>query len=517
VSFPNLPVSSADHVAVTCHYIDDECNLVEALLDFSKVDGEHSGFNLAAKLMGILEEYDIVEKVNCITSDSASNNNRMVKELEILFNDRGIDWPHEERHIPCVTHVINIAVQEFLKYIKLGELNAETFTLSELLENIRQIALHIKKSDQTWAQFESICVDVDVRCLKILLDVPTRWNSTHRMLERILYLRKAIDRYVLDHQPALEPVTEKHWELLELLCAYLWPFKNCTEALESTKKPEIDRVFWVYNRMINEIEDLRATLARREARRQPWAKELLVALAMMQEKVKKYYEKTTAPMVYVDAMILNPKLKLSGFIGPEWEAYDAEEYRIQARARYMSHYANRTVNTSTTSAKRKASQLETDADDDDGDEYDRYVSGTFESTDTGANEFDSWIASPRERAKCSLVWWAQNSCKFPRLALMMRDACAVPPSGSGVERQFSIAGRVATWQRNQLSPKSICEIMMYKNHMDRKGIELELSQDAINIHYDIIPESEVESAADAEVAVKSLAEWRSGWNAGMKR
>jgi hypothetical protein len=100
---------------------------------------------------------------------------------------------------------------------------------------------------------------------------------------------------------------------------------------------------------------------------------------------------------------------------------------------------------------------------------------------------------------------------------MMRDACAVPPSGSGVERQFSIAGRVATWQRNQLSPKSICEIMMYKNHMDRKGIELELSQDAINIHYDIIPESEVESAADAEVAVKSLAEWRSGWNAGMKR
>jgi hypothetical protein len=61
VSFPNLPVSSADHVAVTCHYIDDECNLVEALLDFSKVDGEHSGFNLAAKLMGILEEYDICQ------------------------------------------------------------------------------------------------------------------------------------------------------------------------------------------------------------------------------------------------------------------------------------------------------------------------------------------------------------------------------------------------------------------------------------------------------------------------
>ena len=492
--FLRLPDSHANNLAVTCHYIDEGFNLVEALLDFSQVHGEHSGVNLVTKLMGILEEYDILEKINCITSDSASNNNKMVKELEILFKDRNIDWPHLERHIPCVTHVINIAVQKFMKTIKLGEHDNNTFSLSDLLQTIRDISLHIKQSDQSWAEFESICADVELHCLKILLDVATRWNSTHRMLERVLYLRKAIDRYVLDHQDQLNTVTEKQWELLELLCAFLFPFKHCTEALESTLKPGIDRVYWAYNRMFDEIEDLTATLRRREARRQGWSKELLAALVLMREKLEKYYDKTGTPTVYVDAMILNPKIKLTGFTRPEWNDNDADRYRQQARARYMVNYANRKITTSTTSptspSKRKADQLEDG--DNDSDEYDRYVDSTFTTTlAEDANEFDKWIAAPRENARSSLLWWAQNSSKYPRLALMMRDACAVPPSGSGVERQFSIAGRVATWQRNQLTPKSICEIMMYKNHMDCMGRELIISSEAVDIEFETIVESEI--------------------------
>jgi hypothetical protein len=327
-------------IAVTCHYIDEGFNLVEALLDFSIVHGEHSGVNLATKLMGILEDFNITNKINCITSDSASNNNRMVKELEHMFKDRNIIWPAAERHIPCITHIINIAVQEFMRSVKLG---TDDCSLSELLVNIRAIAVHIKKSSQAWDKFQAICNDVNIKSLKILLDVVTRWNLTHRMLERMLYLRKAVDRYVLENQSELDTVTEKQWETLELLCGFLWPFKNCTDALESTKKPEVDRVYWAYNRMFNDIDDFRATLERREARNQASGSELLEALVGMEFKLRKYYEKSGAPSIYVDAMILNPKVKLSGFRGPEWEATDAEEYRQQAQARYMKSYANRAI------------------------------------------------------------------------------------------------------------------------------------------------------------------------------
>jgi hypothetical protein len=37
---------------------------------------------------------------------------------------------------------------------------------------------------------------------------------------------------------------------------------------------------------------------------------------------------------------------------------------------------------------------------------------------------------------------------------------------------------VATWQRNKLSAKTISQIMMYKNHMDRSGCSLEVARES---------------------------------------
>jgi hypothetical protein len=160
-----------------------------------------------------------------------------------------------------------------------------------------------------------------------------------------------------------------------------------------------------------------------------------------------------------------------------------------------------------------------DSDDDElGDEYDQHVFASFNITITNElNEFDAWFAALREKAKSSLMWWSTNYSKYLRLALMMRDACAVPPSESGFERQFSIAGCVATRQRNQLSLKSICEIMMYKNHMDRMRRGLDISVTAVDTKYEIITESEVEDLAQSEDTSRTFADWILGWNAGMKR
>jgi len=64
----------------------------------------------------LLDEYDIKEKLFCITTDNASNNLTMVKELsrKLLMHD-GISWDYETRHIPCLPHIINLVVQRFLK------------------------------------------------------------------------------------------------------------------------------------------------------------------------------------------------------------------------------------------------------------------------------------------------------------------------------------------------------------------------------------------------------------------
>jgi len=50
---------------------------------------------------------------------------------------------------------------------------------------------------------------------------------------------------------------------------------------------------------------------------------------------------------------------------------------------------------------------------------------------------------------------------------------AVPSTAAGVEREFSMSGRVATAGRAQLNPETITQVMMYKNHLLREGRPLQ--------------------------------------------
>ena len=88
-------------------------------MDFRHIQGHHTGEYLAQELFEVLEYYDISTKLFCITSDSAGNCGRMCEVLtEILKDEKDIRWNHEERYIRCMNHIINLAVQEFLKSIK---------------------------------------------------------------------------------------------------------------------------------------------------------------------------------------------------------------------------------------------------------------------------------------------------------------------------------------------------------------------------------------------------------------
>src|SRR5213075_1385691 len=90
--------------------------LQEDLLDFSEVDMSHSGINLAEHIHGVLIRYGICQKLFCITTDNASNNDTTCEELsDRLYDSHQIDWDPKEHHIACLAHVINLAVQSFLK------------------------------------------------------------------------------------------------------------------------------------------------------------------------------------------------------------------------------------------------------------------------------------------------------------------------------------------------------------------------------------------------------------------
>ena len=78
---------------------------------------------------------------------------------------------------------------------------------------------------------------------------------------------------------------------------------------------------------------------------------------------------------------------------------------------------------------------------------------------TGTN----YIDSKRDKSvKDPLQWWSKSQSIFPKLSKMARDVYAVPATGAGVEREFSISGRVITKQRTWLNPSTIRDVMQYK-------------------------------------------------------
>ena len=91
----------------------------EALLGFQQVLSSHEGSNLGQILYDIINEYGIVEKIFCAMTNNASNNKTTLETLSILLHrNNGIEWKHETHHISCISHVLNLSLQDFMKYLK---------------------------------------------------------------------------------------------------------------------------------------------------------------------------------------------------------------------------------------------------------------------------------------------------------------------------------------------------------------------------------------------------------------
>jgi len=127
-------------------------------------------------------------------------------------------------------------------------------------------------------------------------DVPTRWNSAYLMLIRACYLRKTIDQYIHDQEDEAKhlklwqyKLSRTEWEQVETLIAILLPFKTISVKLQKTSRPRIDHVFWSYENLFNNIDDLQTMLSRPRHRNKPWTKSLAVAVDQMRLKLSKYY------------------------------------------------------------------------------------------------------------------------------------------------------------------------------------------------------------------------------------
>ena len=124
---------------------------------------------------------------------------------------------------------------------------------------------------------------------------------------------------------------------------FLFPFQHCTLRFECNRTiPEVDYVFFAYDTLYNHIDDVKDKLRSGVGLGAPHcAPFILKAIEAMETTLRKYYERTSFPTVYGDAMILNPRTKLSIFTEESWQDTDADEYSNGCRKCFIDRCTER--------------------------------------------------------------------------------------------------------------------------------------------------------------------------------
>jgi hypothetical protein len=125
-------------IGITGYFISDDFKYHEILLGFRSITGSHTGANLADIVLDVIQKNGLQKCIFGITTDNAANNGTLVDELQqslklsldgstslrtTAYDEDFIHALESQHHFPCLSHVIQLAVNQFLKRLKITAKN----------------------------------------------------------------------------------------------------------------------------------------------------------------------------------------------------------------------------------------------------------------------------------------------------------------------------------------------------------------------------------------------------------
>ena len=171
----------------------------------------HKAVDMQAVLLRVLTDFGLkLEDVICVVCDNASANGLLVqrlnRELEAASSTHCIHVSY------CMNHLIHWAVVTFMA------------TAHRIIMPFRRAARAIHNSPElsrllaeSVRQEDEFRQRARPRPSAIIYDVPTRWNSTADMLDRLLLLCHEIDMLAEDHPGRLPQKLWEQWETIGML------------------------------------------------------------------------------------------------------------------------------------------------------------------------------------------------------------------------------------------------------------------------------------------------------------
>jgi hypothetical protein len=414
-------------MAVIGHWTAEDYSLKTVLLGIREIHGRHTGNNIGAVLMELIEELNIATKLGYSVTDNAQNNDTALETVSaILLATRQIVYHVPSRRLRCIGHIINLVVKTLLFGAKATEDTDSSSSYDGAIAKLHYIVNHIRITPQRRAlyvseQAASLCSSPD---FMVVMDNATRWNSTYNMINAALKLRERIDGYVRLIGAELEEyiISGEEWNDLKELALMLTPFEKVTRATQGNNQGQgsIVSVLLSMDMLLDRLEKIKLDVT-------SISSAFYATVDAAWSKLNKYYTLTERSTIYVVAIILHPCMKLHYFRRhwsdhPDW----IDSARQQMEAVYLeSCVPDTTVQTSV---------LRSEMDD-----------WCFGNVNQTQSELDEYLAAPVVILRGTetmetfnpVTWYEANKGSYPTLAAIAYNLFAVPAMSAEAERVFS--------------------------------------------------------------------------------
>jgi hAT family C-terminal dimerisation region len=269
------------------------------------------------------------------------------------------------------------------------------------------------------------------RLLRMLGDIPIRWNSTYDMILRAKRIRFPL-RDWLDEQILNDPSNERlslsnrDWKKLDYLIILLRPFAEYTSLIGNSRDATINHTWNVYNALFDHLDVIRDQLDRKDLEKTPWILEFITAVDVGIAKLKEYYSKTGGPVEtqYALAAMLDPSQKLDIFTAPGWGRTYSRKYTKD----FVDHWSDNYQTVSVTGDNQPQASIAPQTLNGIFRQHRQNV-GCNRVGSAAMNEAELYLRAPvigEDSEIPVLQLWKRIEPSYPSLASMARDILAIP-------------------------------------------------------------------------------------------
>jgi hypothetical protein len=464
------------------HWISPEFEKRDELLEFTEINGPHSGENLAEVVLKMLDELDIAPKLLTITGDNAGNNGTLYDSLHDQLlkkydndDDRFRIRPlmrfrGRQSFIPCLAHILNLICKDVLASLKAGSAREAKAILDDMaihvspafnslhstkgaIMKIRLLTLWIARSPQRRQNWKEISPSKQVS-----YDVDTRWNSTYIMIQDALRLQTELGQFVRIH-PEVQALqlTDGDWSTLQQVAKILKPFWDHTNSVSKTCPTIVESlpIYWSLDDLLNDVQNAEGDF-------EDVSIEIRNAVERGIQKMNKFARKMDDNLLYYVASVLDPRIK-SSLIVSQISEQDSALIVSQVREFLKKEYPPEPLVSREANHTRPPGMSKT---------MWRTLCKVQPSKEASLSDVDKYLDSPPVNwshhmigdadAEWVLKWWKANAFNFPLMAKAARDYLSIPSAEVGVEREFSNARNILGLRRHRLNAETMRWLMLLR-------------------------------------------------------